>query len=149
MHGAEVGECRPYLPGCYDWPPQNIALKIKSGYKAKEWQGYLYGLVPALLHGVLPNKYWINCCKLVLGMRLLHQCAISHEQLQLAQQMMEKHLVEFKALYIAQRVDRLHFAQPCMHAVLHIGLEVPCLGPPMLYSQWTMERTIGNLGEEI
>ncbi|KAF8576007.1 hypothetical protein K439DRAFT_1368393, partial [Ramaria rubella] len=59
-HGVSVAECRLYLPGSFDQPPQNIALKIKSDYKSKEWQGYLYALVPALLHNVLPHKYWHN-----------------------------------------------------------------------------------------
>ncbi|KAF8576405.1 hypothetical protein K439DRAFT_1229639, partial [Ramaria rubella] len=45
--------------------------------------------------------------------------------------------------------DRLHLVWPCIHALLHLGLEVPCLGPPMLYLTWTMECMIGNLGEEL
>ncbi|KAF8573233.1 hypothetical protein K439DRAFT_1650046 [Ramaria rubella] len=97
-HGCNVAACWPCLPGSFDRPPQNIALEIKSGYKSKEWQGYLYALIPALLHNVLPHKYWKNFCKLALGICLL---------------------------------------------------EIPCLGPPMLTSQWTMERMIGNLGEAI
>ncbi|KAF8574469.1 hypothetical protein K439DRAFT_1649767 [Ramaria rubella] len=121
-HGCDVAACWPYLPGSSDRPPWNIALKIKSGYKSKEWQGYLYALVPALLHNILPHKYWKNFCKLALGICLFHQCAISCEHLRLGQQMVEEHLVEYR---------------------------IPCLGPPMLTSQWMMERMIGNLGEEI
>ncbi|KAF8588980.1 hypothetical protein K439DRAFT_1334024 [Ramaria rubella] len=87
QHGIIVAECRLYLPGSFNWPPWNIALKTKSGYKSKVWQGYLYTLVPALMHDhdVLPHKYWCNFCKLALGIRLFHQWAISHGHLQLGQ----------------------------------------------------------------
>ena len=38
---------------------------------------------------------------------------------------------------------------PCIHALTHIVLEHLCLGSLTELSQWTMERTIGNLGEKI
>ncbi|KAF8576503.1 hypothetical protein K439DRAFT_1281183, partial [Ramaria rubella] len=46
-------------------------------------------------------------------------------------------------------VDRLHFAHPAIHGLLHLAMEIPRIGPPTLYSAWTMERTIGNLKEEV
>ena len=36
-----------------------------------------------------------------------------------------------------------------MHSLLHLPREVIRIGPPICSSQWTLERTIGNLGEEI
>ena len=36
-----------------------------------------------------------------------------------------------------------------MHSLVHLPREVICIGPPICSSQWTLERTIGNLGEEI
>jgi hypothetical protein len=33
--------------------------------------------------------------------------------------------------------------------VLHVAPEVQRVGPLLYSSQWTLERTIGNLGEEI
>jgi hypothetical protein len=44
---------------------------------------------------------------------------------------------------------RIHFVQPCVHSLVHLPCEVLCLGPPVCSSQWTLEQTIGNLGEEI
>src|SRR5882724_9572507 len=82
QHGEEVAGCRPYIPGSFDQPPCNIALKINSGYKAKEWHGYLYGLALALLHNILPQNYWQNFCKLVHAMRIVHQRSIPRAQLQ-------------------------------------------------------------------
>ncbi|KAF8573645.1 hypothetical protein K439DRAFT_1649955 [Ramaria rubella] len=102
---------------------------IYSGYKAREWQGYLFGMAPALLHGILPHAYWKNFCKLVHAIRLLLQHSISILQLQVAQQCLDEFHIEFELLYVQRQVPRL--------------------GPPCLYSTWTMEQTIGNLGEEI
>ena len=123
--------------------------KLNSGYKAKEWQGYLYGLAPALLHGILPAVYWEHFCKLVHAIRILHQRSITQAQIREAQELLQRFHVDFERLYVQRRTDRIHFVRPCMHALLHLALEVPRLGPPALYAAWTMEWTIGNLGEEI
>jgi len=80
-HGQCVAVATPYLPGSFDRPPQNPAEKISSRYKAWEFLTYVYGLGPALLYGILPDKYWTSFCKLVVGVRLLHQRKISKEQL--------------------------------------------------------------------
>jgi hypothetical protein len=56
-HGKDVTACTPYLPGSFDRPPRNPAEKVSSGYKAWEFLIYIYGLGPALLYGVLPEKY--------------------------------------------------------------------------------------------
>ncbi|KIJ23359.1 hypothetical protein M422DRAFT_62428 [Sphaerobolus stellatus SS14] len=148
-HGAAVASCRPYIPGSYDHPPRNLAEKVNTKYKAKEWQTYLYGLAPALLLGILPEMYWKNLCKLVRGVRIILQRSIARDQVIEAQQYLEEFHLEFEAIYIQRRPDRIYFLWPCVHAVLHLGLEVPRLCPPGLYSAWTMECTVGNLGEEI
>jgi hypothetical protein len=57
------------IPGSFDWPSRNIAEKISSGYKAKEWQGYFFGLTPALLYGVLPMEFWKSSVNLYMARR--------------------------------------------------------------------------------
>jgi hypothetical protein len=52
-------------------------------------------------------------------------------------------------LYYKRNLARLHFVRPCIHALTHIVPEHFRLGSLTELSQWTMERTIGNLGEEI
>ncbi|KIK15156.1 hypothetical protein PISMIDRAFT_16721 [Pisolithus microcarpus 441] len=56
---------------------------------------------------------------------------------------------EFELIYYQLRQDWLHFIRPCVHQVLHLVTEAMHKGPPICYAQWTMERTIGNLGQEI
>ncbi|KIJ44525.1 hypothetical protein M422DRAFT_135788, partial [Sphaerobolus stellatus SS14] len=148
-HGKAVQIATPFIPSSFDRPPRNIAEKVNSGYRVIEWQGYLYGLGPALLHGILPDRYWKNFCLLVSAVRIIIQCSITREQIIQAQRSMEQFLVEFEEIYVQRRVDRLHFVQPVLHHLLHLGLEVPHMSPPGISAAWTMERTIGNLGEEI
>ena len=148
-HGKDVAEATPYLPGSFDRPPRNIADKINSGYKAWEWLLYLYGLAPALLYGILPQPYYSHFCKLVRAMKIIQQHHIKTSDLIIAQDFLQHFAHEFEILYYQRRIDRLHFCRQSIHALLHLAPEVTRLGPPICSSQWTMERTIGNLGEEI
>jgi len=100
-HGEAVGRAWPYMPTSFDRPPHNIAKKISSGYKGKEWQGYFYGLALALLHGILPSAYWKNLCKLVHAIRILHQRSIPLEQLLIAQSLLDKFHIEYETLYMS------------------------------------------------
>jgi hypothetical protein len=52
-------------------------------------------------------------------------------------------------LYYQRRTDHLHFVQQSIHGVAHLAAEVTQVGPAICSSQWTMEHTIGNLGQEI
>ncbi|KAL6305589.1 hypothetical protein BKA93DRAFT_730891 [Sparassis latifolia] len=149
IHGETVANSRPYLPGCFDRPPRNPAEKISSGYKAKEYLTYVYGLLPALLRTILPEKYWRHFCKLVFAIRLLHKRSITATEVALVHKMLVEYENEFEELYYQRLPSRLHFCRPCVHTLGHLASEVSRLGPLIYYTQWTMERTIGNLGEEI
>ena len=148
-HGSAVAACREYIPGFIDHPPRNIAEKINSGYKAKEWQTYLYGLAPALLFRILPERYWKNFCKLVYAIRLLHQRTIKCSQLQEAHKYLKLFCMEYEEIYVQQRSDHLHMVHPSVHGILHMPSETVRVGPTPLSSTWTMERLIGDLGSEI
>ncbi|KAF8344790.1 hypothetical protein F5887DRAFT_842424, partial [Amanita rubescens] len=56
---------------------------------------------------------------------------------------------EFERKYYACREDRLHLVRPCIHALIHLARETVRCGPLNLLAQWSLERTIGNLGSEI
>jgi hypothetical protein len=148
-HGKEIAACTPYLPCSFDRPPRNPAEKISSGYKAWEFLMYIYGLGPAMFYGVLPEKYWVNFCKLIYGMRIILQHEIATEDLIKAQNSLLEFCLEFEVLYYQRRPERLHFVRQSIHALLHVSQETVRIGPSICSSQWTMERTIGNLVEEI
>ncbi|KAG1853989.1 hypothetical protein F4604DRAFT_1591365 [Suillus subluteus] len=148
-HGESVEAAGPYLPGSFDRKLRNIAEKLNTNYKTWEFQLYTFGLGPALLYGVLPQPYWLNYCKLVRGFQLLCQHRITTEYLRHAHVLLCNWEKEFESLYYRRNEDRLQFIRPCVHQVNHLAPETLRKGPPICYAQWTMERTIGNLGQEI
>jgi hypothetical protein len=137
------------LPGSFDRPPRNPAEKINSGYKAQEYLQYIYGLGPALFYDVLPEKYWRHLCKLIFGVRVLSQKKLTAEQLRKGHQALSDFSHEYEVLYYQRKPSRIHFVLPSIHTLYHVGPETLRVGPGAYSSQWTIERTIGNLGEEI
>lgn len=148
-HGKTVAAATPHLPGSFDRPPRNPAEKISSGYKAWEFLLYLYGLGPGVFYNVLPKKYYLHFCKLVFAMRIFNQHRIMANDLMEAQEAILHFCQDFEVLYYQRRAERLHFVRPSLHSLTHIGPGVLLAGPSIVSSQWTMERTIGNLVEEI
>ncbi|KAG6825303.1 hypothetical protein H0H92_004107, partial [Tricholoma furcatifolium] len=148
-HGASVAAVTPYLPGSFGRPPRNPALKINSGYKAWEFLMYIYVLGPGLFYNVLPKAYYENLCDLIFGVRILHQHKITMQQLKEASLALTRFALNFELLYYQRRTDRVHFIRQSIHATWHLANEVTRVGPPICCSQWTMERTIGNLVREL
>jgi hypothetical protein len=148
-HGKSIADALYFLPSSFERPPRNIAEKLTSGYKAWEFLLYLYGLGPGLLYGILPDVYYSNYCKLVYGMRLMNQHNISQDNVHDAYLALVSFAQEFEEIYCQRLVTWIHFVRPCLHSLVHLPHEVIHLGPPLCSSQWTLERTIGNLGEEI
>lgn len=148
-HGRTVAMTTAYLPGSFDRPPRNPAEKINSGYKAWEFLLYLFVLGPAVFRTVLPDKYWRHFCKLVYGVRVLHQRKFTRSQLQEAHVALVTFAEEFELLYYQRKTERIHFVRPSIHTLIHLAAESEHTGPLSLLAQWVMERTIGNLGEEV
>jgi hypothetical protein len=73
---------------------------------------------------------------------------ISNEVIE-AHQLMTQFSDGFEELYVQRRADRIHFVRPCIHTASHFAPETIRFGPGIIVAQWAMERTIGNLGEEI
>ncbi|KIO02210.1 hypothetical protein M404DRAFT_148484 [Pisolithus tinctorius Marx 270] len=148
-HGKAVEDAGPFLPGSFDHRPQNITEKLNMSYKTWEFQLYMFGVAPALLYGILPDQYWSNYCKLVCGFHILCQHQITFDDLKHAYILFCKWELEFKQLYYQGCEAHLHFVCPCVHQVLCLITETLQKGPPVCYAQWTMEQTIGNIGQEI
>ena len=148
-HGKAVAAATPYLPGSFDRPPRDPALKISSGYKAWEFLMYIYGLGPGVFYNILPTPFYENFCDLVFGMRIINQHKISSTQLVQAEDALKRFAQGFEQLYYQRRVDRLYFVRQSIHQCFHLAWEVTRVGPPIISSQWTMERTIGNLTQEL
>ncbi|KAJ6490663.1 hypothetical protein C8R47DRAFT_1071048 [Mycena vitilis] len=148
-HGQAVADTTPYLPGSFDRPPRNPAEKMSSGYKAWEFLLYLLGLGPALLKPLLPHEYWRHYCKGVAALRCFGQYRIPKEELIRCHKLAIEYIADFETLYFQGMPERIHFIRQSVHSFSHLGPEAIRIGPAALYSQWPMERTIGNLGQEI
>jgi hypothetical protein len=98
-HGRVVEEAGQYIPGSFDTKPRNIAEKINTDYKTWEFHLYTFGLAPALLQYILPDRYWKNFCKLIQGFRIMAQHAIKHEDVIKAWVLLAAWEWEFKELY--------------------------------------------------
>ncbi|KAG2082732.1 uncharacterized protein F5147DRAFT_748992 [Suillus discolor] len=119
-HGKEVEWAGPYLPGSFDRKPRNIAEKLNTGYKTWEFQVYTFGLGPTLLHGILPELYWANYCKLVRGFQLMCQHSITAEDLTNTHILLCTWEREFKMIYYQLKEDQLQFVRPCIHQMSHL-----------------------------
>ena len=62
---------------------------------------------------------------------------------------MLKFTEEYETIYYRRMVTRLHLCQQSIHGLSHLTPDTICLGPGLYSSQWTLEHTIGNLGEKI
>ncbi len=148
-HGEQVAAAKHFLPGSFDRPPRNPALKVSSGYKCWEFLTWFYGLAPAFLYHVLPEVYWRNFCMLVAGVRVTYQRESTHAQREQAHRLLSDFVYNFEKLYIQRKVSRMHFSPQCLHSLPHMPLQTVRIGPLICSSQFTMERTIGDLGSEI
>ena len=148
-HGEDVAAAGSFLPGSYDCKPRNIAEKINTQYKTWEFQLYTFGIAPILLYSILPLKYWSHYCQLVRGFQIVCQYSLTHEQLEDTHALLCVWERNFELFYYQLRHDRIHFVRPAVHQVIHLVPEAFQKGPLICYAQWTMERTIGNLGQQI
>ncbi|GJF00949.1 hypothetical protein PsYK624_172530 [Phanerochaete sordida] len=148
-HGKAVERCKAYLPGSFDRAPRNPAEKIFSGYKAAEFLTWIFGLAPALLYGILPDRYWTHFCKLARGFSILHQYRITSPELTEAHVLLTAYTLEFELLYYQRRPERLHFVRQSIHNLNHGCPETVRTGPQPGYAQTGMERTIGNVELEL
>ena len=145
-HGRVVAEAARYLPTSFGRQPRNPQEKVSSGYKAWEFLNYLYGEGPGVLYGILPEPYYSHFCKLVRGIRIIYQHAISDDQILMAHELLFQWCHEFEIIYVQRNPNRLHFVRQCVHSITHLTKETYRLGPLSLSSQWTMERVIGYFG---
>jgi hypothetical protein len=73
-HRASVAGAGLYLPVCLNSRvPRNPVEKLSSGYKAVEYLVHVFGLCPALLYQLLPQKFYHHFCKLVFATRVIHR----------------------------------------------------------------------------
>ena len=149
QHGKAVKAALHYLCSSFDRPLCNIAEKLTSSYKAWEFLLYLYRLGPGILYDILPEKYFTNYCKLIIRIWLVNQHRITLANVRDAHLVLLSFVHELELLYCQHLPTCIHFVHPGLHTLVHLPCEVLQIRPPICSSQWTLERTIRNLGKEI
>ena len=134
--GAEVAACAPYLPAHFDVAPRNIALKISSGYKAKEYLTLLFCLAPALFKKYLPADVW-ECFTLgVNAMRIfLTTSGLTRTQVKAAHRDAVEFVGTFERIFYQRDYRRLHYCRQSLHQFLHAANTILRVGPLWCYSQ--------------
>jgi hypothetical protein len=148
-HGKLVASMGSFFPASFGRTPRNPKENINTGYKAIKWINYFWILGPAVFRLVLPHELWIHFCKLVSGVRIIHQWKILALELQHAHGLFLRWVTEFEKSYCDQDLHRIHVVPPCVHTIIHLVAETVRLGPLGVYAQWALENTIGNLGHEV
>jgi hypothetical protein len=85
----------------------------------------------------------------VTAIQIIHQRSIKADYLRIAHRFIQEFVQDFELFYYQRKTARIHFCRPCIHALPHLVPEVVRIGPGAYCTQWTMERSVGNLGEEI
>ena len=148
-HSHSIVKCIPYIPSSFGRAPRDPSQKINSGYKAAEFELWIYCLGPALLRNILPEDYFLNYCRFVRGVRLGKKYKIQTDKVVEALQRLFEFISDFEQFYYQRNADRLHFIRQSIHLLSHIPAEIVHVGPLPSYSQYTIENLIGNLGREI
>jgi hypothetical protein len=100
---------------------------------------YIYGYLPALLQGFLPDSYLSNFLKPVRGVRLICQYSPTLVDVQEAHKFFIEFLNKFEDIYVQRKIFCMHFVHQCMHTLWHLATEAVHLGPLCIYAQWMME----------
>jgi hypothetical protein len=108
-HGKTVAMAKQFLLSSFGRVPCNPAEKMNSGYKAWKYLLYLFGPGPVLLCHILPEKNWLNFCKVAQGIQLLYQHKLSPEHIKEGNQMLCEFHKEFEELYVQRCPDQIHF----------------------------------------
>ncbi|KAF5331223.1 hypothetical protein D9611_013085 [Ephemerocybe angulata] len=148
-HGAIIELWRPYFAADFGHVPSNPVKYINSGYRAQEFLIYIYDLLPAILHTILPETYWTTFCKLCAGIKIVLQRTLTREQIIEAHKLFVEFAVEFEQKFVQRKASRVHFVRPCLHNVLHVPSSTLRLGPHRNFSQYPMEREIGIIVSQI
>ncbi|KZV74254.1 hypothetical protein PENSPDRAFT_573224 [Peniophora sp. CONT] len=149
VHGAQVGDCSHYVPGDFDVACRDLAKKMNSGYKAKEFLNYFFGYFAPLLRQRLPPLYFKILCKAIAGLVIVYAKSFSSEDLRYAHKLLVEFENEFEQHFYKRMPERIHFVRQAIHQLPHLAWLSYLIGPLALVAQWTQERLIGDLGREI
>lgn len=140
------------LPACFVAnAPRNIFLKRNTQYKLHEWVSWAhYYSIPLLEYVGFPPDYIEHWALFVAAMELsLRPQALDSADVDLVQEYLAQFCEQNEVLYIADDVALVNRAPMCIHQLLHVADHLRWLGSLRHYSQYPMERTVGQVGRMV
>ena len=97
-------------------------------FSASEWKSFLFFYVPATLHKILLDKYYVHAFLLVKAIRILLSTSISKERLKLAESLLKqfcKLMEEYYGIGSASP-DQAYNPHPFLQVLINAGLMSIC-----------------------
>ena len=76
-----------------------LCLFVLSSIVASEWKSFMFFYVPAALHGILPDKYYIHVFLLIKAMRIFLGNVITDSGLNLAETLIKMFCSQMEQYY--------------------------------------------------
>ncbi|KAI5804434.1 hypothetical protein EDC01DRAFT_627291 [Geopyxis carbonaria] len=106
---------------------------------ASEWKVWTYHLAPIYMQS-LPFEDYSQLISLTLAMLIMEQAEITPEQLDDAEAKIYRFSSYYERRFYQYNYNRLRLCLPVFHQLRHTAQCIRLCGPPLGYSQWTMER---------
>lgn len=109
---------------------QDMPQRIKdlARWKAFDLKVFFFYYSLAVLHGVLPDEYWLHHVQIVTAFSLLCQQSVSPHDLDYANEVLHTYVSEFQRLY------GVRFLTLTFHQLLHMVFVCKNLGPAWVFS---------------
>jgi hypothetical protein len=137
------------LPPAFCGPVRNPHLKRQSQYKIYEWMALLhwYLVLMAIELGFHPNVIenfadFVWCIEFAMT-----SIPRTEEDLWTLHKRIVKFLTGFEHIYIGKNPENNHRARLCVFQMIHIPVHIEWNGSIRTGSQATVERTIGEMGQ--
>ena len=114
-----------------------------SCWKAEEARMFICFYAPILLQGHLPRIFMRGVRLISNLMELVFPFFLTSTEVEEVQRLSVSFFEHFESHYVQSRESRVHLCKSTVHAILHLSETIERCGPPVLYSQFWMERYVG------
>lgn len=114
-----------------------------SAWKAEECRMFISHYALIFLGGYLPQRYLIGLRHLSETIELCMRPYLSQKDVRNISKLALAFFEQFERDYFGFDEDSVHLCKSTVHGILHIAETIDRCGPPVLYSQFWMERFVG------
>ena len=123
--------------------PAPRSLLEYSNWKTAELKEFTLSYYLILLDGYLPQRYLNGIDHFVELVDICFRSFLSGSDIDEMARRAVRFVKHFERFYFAGDPDKLHYCTYVMHLLLHLADETREVGPPVLYSQYWVEKYIG------